>query len=153
MLLSKRADIRLRHPPCDCPSHLDFKCTALRIRRDPVFPIVSQVLSALLNTLNCFPQYFSISGINGSWSSRPFSSRVRRISSLLRTSTSSPTRRPSANFFGRLVSHLRYFPFNAHAWLIGFFRVQPAPAKNGPIFNSSKRRLCSHHMRRITKAD
>ena len=42
------------------------------------------------------PQWASISGMNGSRSSFPVESSVARISSSLRTSTTSPTRREDA---------------------------------------------------------
>src|SRR5882762_166326 len=57
--------------------------------------MVSQVLWADLMTRNFFPQYLSISGMNGRASRRPRSSSVVRISSAVRTSTHSPARRPS----------------------------------------------------------
>ena len=62
------------------------------MRREPVLLIVSHVLSDLLYTLNCLPQYSSISGMNGSASNRPCESSVRKISASLRTSTVSPGR-------------------------------------------------------------
>ena len=54
---------------------------------------VSYGFRAGLSTRNRRPQNCSISGMNGRFSSSPFSSSVARISDSLRTSTSSPTRR------------------------------------------------------------
>src|SRR5918996_5983433 len=83
-------------PSCACPSQRTLaRCTASRILRMPVPVIVSHSLWATLYTVKRWPQYCSISGMNGSASSSPRSSSVARISSALRTSTSSPTRRPS----------------------------------------------------------
>src|SRR5918996_3212859 len=82
-------------PPWACPSQrTPARCTASRILRMPVAVIVSHSLWATLYTVKRWPQYSSISGMNGSESSSPRSSSVARISSALRTSTSSPTRRP-----------------------------------------------------------
>src|SRR5581483_996837 len=52
--------------------------------------MLSQVLSARFHTRNRLPQYCSISGINGRFSSLPCASNVARISCSLRTSTYSP---------------------------------------------------------------
>ena len=62
----------------------------------PLPPMVSHSLCATLSTVSRWPQNLSISGINGRFSSSPRSSRVAMISSALRTSTRSPTRRPFA---------------------------------------------------------
>ena len=58
--------------------------------------MVSHSLCATLWTVSRWPQNLSISGMNGRFSSSPRSSRVAMISSALRTSTRSPTRRPCA---------------------------------------------------------
>jgi hypothetical protein len=58
--------------------------------------MVSHSLCATLSTVSRWPQNFSISGMNGRFSNSPCSSRVAMISSALRTSTTSPTRRPFA---------------------------------------------------------
>src|SRR5690349_6858316 len=80
-------------PPCAAPLHRrSSRCTVFHMRREPVLLIVSHVLSDLLYTLNCLPQYSSISGMNGSASNRPCESSVRKISASLRTSTVSPGR-------------------------------------------------------------
>jgi hypothetical protein len=65
------------------------------MRRIPLQVIVSHSLLARLATVNRCPQNCSISGMNGSESSSPRSSSVARISAWLRTSTTSPMRRPS----------------------------------------------------------
>ena len=62
--------------------------------------MVSHSLRASLSTRNRPPHHASISGMNGSPSSSPFSSSVARISSELRTSTISPTRRAAARRSG-----------------------------------------------------
>ena len=83
-------------PPCADPSQRDsVRCTASVIRRMPVRLMLSHDLCATLWTVSLRPQKASISGMKGSSSSSPFSSSVARISSALRTSTSSPTFRPS----------------------------------------------------------
>ena len=84
-------------PPCDVPSQREpVKWTAFSILRIPLLLMVSHSLCATLWTVSRWPQYLSISGINGRFSNSPRSSSVARISSALRTSTTSPTRRPFA---------------------------------------------------------
>src|SRR5918995_3252212 len=61
----------------------------------PVLVIVSHSLWATLCTVSRLPQCCSVSGMNGNESSSPLTSSVARISSSLRTSTSSPTPRLS----------------------------------------------------------
>ena len=85
-------------PPWALPSQrTPSRCTVRSMRYMPLFLTWSQVLKARLETRSCLPANCSISGMNGSASSRPRSSRLARISLGERTSTSSPILRSSAS--------------------------------------------------------
>lgn len=111
-----------------------------------------------LNTFNCFPQYWSISGIKGSWSNAPCSSNVARISSLLFTSTRSPARSFTALLpivlltSTVILSHIRYdsevstYGNNNSALRPAHFL--PKTASNPNIGNSSRHCTCSRAPRR-----
>src|SRR5262245_22715266 len=88
---------RAWQPPCAEPSQRwSSRNTASRIFRPPEKRAVSQVLWAMPETCSSLPHRSSISGMNGSASRQPRSSSVARISSVLRTRTQSPVRRPRA---------------------------------------------------------
>src|SRR4051794_13034096 len=84
--LSHSSFQKIRHPASQpswaAPLQRMFdRCTVLAILRPPMPSAGSQVLCARLPTFTRAPQYFSISGMNGSSSSRPLASSVARISS------------------------------------------------------------------------